>query len=120
MKRRKTGGGDPIFAAEMAALSEAHARRRTPGDGRIDMGGRPMSDDVALPRIEDVPRPPWPVDWRCQDLACGHRRDEHASPLVEDGRCLHAVAGCLCDGWDPLTTLQWAAVMKAHHEAAGR
>lgn len=82
MKRRKNGGDDPIFAAEMAALAEAHARRRPAGDGKIDMGaGEPRLypcearkklgrnslwpheitthyHDVVLPPVSERPKPP--------------------------------------------------------------
>lgn len=60
-----------------------------------------------------VPRPPWPPDWACHSEGCGHRQDEHASPIVENGRCLHPVTGCPCIGWDPLTQEQWDTVYAA-------
>src|SRR6185369_9836988 len=53
---------------------------------------------------------PWTDE---EELEAPHDREGHegvAAVALEDGRCLHAVAGCLCDGWDPLTTLEWAAV----------
>lgn len=67
--------------------------------------------------FDALPRPPWPAEHACMDTRCGHPKVDHASPLVEDGRCLRRPEGCQCGGWDPLTAEQWRIVIEA--ERAG-
>jgi hypothetical protein len=61
----------------------------------------------------NLPRPPWPADKACTTEGCGHRMDQHAKPIREDGHC--TIDGCDCFGFDPLTKDQWATAFAEYH-----
>lgn len=68
--------------------------------------------------LDAVPVPPWPADWICRDVQCGHPKADHREPVVEDGRC--RAAYCKCWGWNPLTDAEWETVYLARREGIER